>query len=417
MNNWIEKNITKILSIFLILGPIFDLITSVSIQVLNLNVHIILFIKVFFLILLTYYSLFIYKGNNKKYLIIYYVLISIYFISYILNIVMTKSIDVLFYECSYLFRTYFLPISLINTFFIYSEEKKISNKILTISFVEYLILLFIPLITNTGFDSYAYSKVGSIGWFNSTNEIGGILSILFPISIGYLLSKNKKIIPILLLVFLYVIFSIGSKVPVLTTILTIMFFLILYFKDNPKKIKIFILPFIMVVSLSIFLFPKTNFYKNIKIHLDFLEINTIGDLLTYENIDHFIFSSRLKFLNETRSNYIESNFKEHLIGIGYIENYGTDEVNIKTIEMDYFDILYRNGIVGFILFILPIIFILIKIKPTKPIELYTFILALVLALFQGHILTAPSVSMYVIIILLNGGNYEKLLYRSKLQWL
>lgn len=415
MNNWIEKNITKILSIFLILGPIFDLITSVSIQVLNLNVHIILFIKVFFLILLTYYSLFIYKGNNKKYLIIYYVLISIYFISYILNIVMTKSIDVLFYECSYLFRTYFLPISLINTFFIYSEEKKISNKILTISFVEYLILLFIPLITNTGFDSYAYSKIGSIGWFNSTNEIGGILSILFPISIGYLLSKNKKIIPILLLVFLYVIFSIGSKVPVLTTILTIMFFLILYFKDNPKKIKIFILPFIMVVSLSIFLFPKTNFYKNIKIHLDFLEINTIGDLLTYENIDHFIFSSRLKFLNETRSNYIESNFKEYLIGIGYIENYGTDEVNIKTIEMDYFDILYRNGIVGFILFILPIIFILIKIKPTKPIELYTFILALVLALFQGHILTAPSVSMYVIIILLNGGNYEKLLYRSKLQ--
>ena len=297
MNNLIQKNITKILSIFLLLGPIFDLITSLSINIFNLNIHIVLFIKIFFIFLLTYYSIFIYKGENKKYIIIYYLLLGIYFISCISNIILTKSIDVLFYECSYLFRTYFFPICLINIYLIYEQNEKISNKILTVSFIEYLLLLFIPFITNTGFDSYAYSKVGSIGWFNSTNEIGGILSILFPISISYFLLKNKKIIPILLLVFLYVIFSIGSKVPVLTTLITIIFFLILYLKKNPKKIKLFILPLIVIMSLSIYLFPKTNFYKNIKIHLDFLEINSITDLLTYENIDHFIFSSRLKFLS------------------------------------------------------------------------------------------------------------------------
>lgn len=409
MNNWIQKNIIKILSIFLVLGPIFDLITSVSINLFHLDIHIILFIKIIFIFLLTYYSLFIYKGNNKKYIVIYYFLLGIYFISYASNVVISKSIDVLFYECSYLFRTYFFPICLINIYLVYENKEKVSNKVLVISFIIYLLLLFIPFITNTGFDSYAYSKVGSIGWFNSTNEIGGILSILFPITLSYLILKNKKIIPILLLVFFYVIFSIGSKVPVLTTLITVIFFLILYLKKNSDKIKILILPFIIIILLGTYLFPKTNFYKNIQIHLDFLEINSINDLLTFENIDHFIFSSRLKFLSETRNNYVKSDLKNHLIGIGYIENYGTDEVNIKTIEMDYFDIFYRNGIIGFILFITPMILVLIKLKPNKTIEIYCFVLALILALFQGHILVSPSVSIYVIIILLNGGSYEKLL--------
>lgn len=410
MNTWLQKNMIKILSFFLLLGPIFDLITSISLQLFHCNIHIILFIKVLFIILLLYYSLFIYKGRNKKYVLFYYLLLGIYFIIYVSNILITKSIDVLFYECSYLFRTYFFSICLINIFLIYIDQKEtISNKILVISFLEYLLLLFIPFITNTGFDSYAYSKVGSIGWFHSTNEIGGILSILFPITLSYLILKNKKIIPLLLLVFFYVIFGIGSKVPVLTTLITLLFFLILYLKKNPSKIKLLVLPLILLMMLGLYLFPKTNFYKNIQIHLDFLEIHTINDLLTFENIDHFIFSSRLKFLTETRTNYMNSILGDHFIGIGYIENYGTDEVNIKTIEMDYFDIFYRNGIIGFILFITPIVWILIQLKPNKVIERYALILALVLALFQGHILVSPSVSIYVIIILLNGGHYEKLL--------
>ena len=33
---------------------------------------------------------------------------------------------------------------------------------------------------------------------------------------------------------------------------------------------------------------------------------------------------------------------EQLFGIGYIENYGTDDVNLKMVERDYFDIFYRE---------------------------------------------------------------------------
>lgn len=415
MNSWIEKNILKIISLFLILGPIFDLITSVSIQLFNLSFNFIILIKVFLMAIITYYTLFISKNKYKKKIWIYYILLALYLILTIVNIILTKDISVLSYEISYLVRTYFLPICLVGIYTIYTDKKeKIDNKILGIAFLEYFILIFIPIITNAGFDSYAYSKVGSIGWFNSTNEIGGIISILFPFFIMNILSKkNKCYFIIFMIAYLFVIVSMGSKVPVLTTVMTILYFAILFFIKKPKYLKFCIAPLIILIILSIYIIPKTNFYKNIVIHLEFLEVHSISDLMNFENIDHFIFSSRLKFLSETRNNYLDSSITDKLFGIGYIENYGTDKLNIKTIEMDYFDILYRNGIIGFILFMLPIIVLISKLKNQNKIELYSLFLAFLLALFQGHILVAPSVSIYVAIILI-GGMYEKLHDNCKL---
>ena len=106
------------------------------------------------------------------------------------------------------------------------------------------------------------------------------------------------------------------------------------------------------------------------------------------------------------NNYNNSNTLQKIFGIGYIENYGTDNLNLKTIEMDYYDILFRNGIIGFILILLPLILIIIKIVKNLKYNELTFnltistILILILSLFSGHILIAPSVSIYVIIILL-----------------
>lgn len=412
MNKWLEKNIIKIIDLFLILGPFFDLTTSLLINVLKINFNFIIVIKILFLSLITYYAVFISKNKDKKYVLVYYLFLFIYLLISVIYAYLNKDF---IYEISNLFRYFFFSIALVSLYTIYLDNKKIDLRILSLSFLEYLLLIFIPIITKTGFNSYAYSKVGSIGWFNSTNEIGGIFTILLPFFLKELINrKNKILIIIFSIIIIFVSFSMGSKVPVVTTLLTYLFFIFCYFKNNKGKIKFFILPFILLIVFGIYLIPKTNFYRNIKIHLDFLEIKSFNDLLTPENIDHFIFSSRLKFLNETKTNFNNSNLYTHIMGLGYIEKYGTDVVNIKTIEMDYFDILYRNGYIGFILYFIPIIYILYRIRMNKKIEIYSLLLALILALFQGHILVSPSVSIYVIIILLNGGNYEKLLYNSKL---
>lgn len=412
MNKWLDKNIIKIITLFLILGPFFDLTTSLLINVFKISFNFIIIVKLSFLFIILYYSIFISKNKYKKYSLLYYLFIFIYLLISIVYAYLNKDF---IYEISNIFRYFFFPIALVSLYILYLDNKKISFKILSIVFLEYLLLIFIPIITKTGFNSYAYSKVGSIGWFNSTNEIGGIFTILLPFFLKELINKKNIILNIIFfIIIIFVSFSMGSKVPVITTLLTYLLFIILYLKNNNEKIKLLVLPFILLISLSIYLIPKTNFYQNIKIHLDFLEIKNVEDLLTIKNIDHFIFSSRLKFLNETRTNFNNSDLYNHIMGIGYIENYGTDDVNIKTIEMDYFDILYRNGYVGFILYFMPVIYILYKIKMNKKLEIYSLVLSLILALFQGHILVSPSVSICVIIIMLNGGNYEKLFYNSEL---
>ena len=81
------------------------------------------------------------------------------------------------------------------------------------------------------------------------------------------------------------------------------------------------------------------------------------------------------------------------------------------IEMDFHDLFYSLGIIGFIVYILPFLFILYNIglfflknikKLFKPIYLF-LLLALALGLgtsySAGHVLTAPAVSIYLNIVL------------------
>jgi uncharacterized integral membrane protein len=78
------------------------------------------------------------------------------------------------------------------------------------------------------------------------------------------------------------------------------------------------------------------------------------------------------------------------------------------IEMDYFDIFYSHGIVGFLIFFIITIYIVYKIirkRKEFSYERYmtdlSFLLIIVLSFFTGHIITAPAVSMIVTIIMLD----------------
>ena len=93
--------------------------------------------------------------------------------------------------------------------------------------------------------------------------------------------------------------------------------------------------------------PKTNFYKNIQVHLDYLEVDNIFEIFTEsELVDHFIFSQRLTFLEKKHELYKDASVYEKIFGIGYIKN----NKQTKMIEMDYFDIYYSHGLIGFSLF-------------------------------------------------------------------
>ena len=416
INKYLQKNIFKIIIIFLFLSPFFDLITSLSLNVFKLQFNFIIVIKMLFMLLFIYYLFFISKSKYKKISIIYILSTFIYMLTFMIVTINIKDTSVISYELQNLLRNFFFPINLVCLFNIYDEKKdNINIKQLAIILGIYILLLFIPTITKTDFSSYAYSKEGSVGWFNSTNEIGAILSIFLPFGISYLFKlKNKILMTLILLISIYTYFSLGTKVPILSLAIVISILLIKYIikiikTKQLKKIYTICILFIIFILGSLIVIPKTSFYKNILIHLDFLEVDSIDDLADTHIIDHFIFSERISFYMKTKDNYLESSIPEKLLGIGYIEKYATDQTSIKTIEMDYYDIFFRNGIIGFIIYFAPYLYILFSIYK-KAIKtklnnnlLCTYLsifLIIILSFFSGHIITAPSVSIFVVMILI-----------------
>lgn len=421
VNKIIEKNIKNIILIFLYLQPILDLTAGITQNILKINITASSIIRLVFLFFCIYYTLILDKTKEKKKNILLTTIITIYTIIFSLITIKYKSTNALSYELKNTINTFYLPIILITLKNIFKQYNiKINIKNIIYIYMTYIILILIPNITKTGFQSYAIAKEGSSGWFTSANATGNILSILLPIIVLYLIKiKNITKTLIITTTTLYVFLSMGTKVPILSLIIcllaTILYYIIKWIKNKEKtKILITTITTVIITTTSILIIPKTTFYKNIQIHKEYLGFKNYTEILTnYEILDHFIFSQRLTFLKNTNKNYIKSNIPQKIFGIGYIENYGTDKVSTKTIEIDYAEIFYRNGIIGFIIFFSILIPNIInnlknKEKSITNTELKTsIILILLLSLFSGHILVTPAVSIFVAIIL-QGGINEKI---------
>ena len=416
MNSLIKKNLNIIISVFIILQPIFDLITGLCLQTWNINFTFGMLVKMLFFLLIIYTCLFIYK---KKKLLIPYIIFFIYSILFIVGALIYRDSSIL-NEIQYLFKVIYFPILLASLYSL-RDKIKISKMTLYTTLFIYLLLIFVPILFGVGYKSYEITKVGTLGFFNSANEISGIISILTPI-IFIIFVSEKNIIKSLIftIIYLIVILTIGTKTPFLALIITVFLTLIYIWIKNIKNknykivfysficLLIYIITFILIIS-------HTNFYKNIKTHLDYLKIDNVNEV--FENkkmINQFIFSRRLTFLQNKSKIYKNSSIYEKLFGIGLANN-------TKLIEIDYFDIFYSFGIVGFITIFLTIIFIFYKILKNKQkltyeryMLLLSFAYIIILSFFTGHILTSPSVALIslAIIISINKKNKRDLLFAA-----
>lgn len=410
MNKIIKNNLSKIISIFILIQPVLDLITGICLHVFSLNLTIGIIIRMLFLLFIMYATTFIYK---KKLSLIYYLIVTFYSIIYLINIGTNSH---LFGQVQGLLRVFYFPLLLVS-FYDLKDEIKISTATLFTTLTLYLIFIFIPMTLNLGFKSYEITKSGTLGYYNSANEISGIISILTPIVFMIFNSKGKSILKVIyILLYLVVILTIGTKTPLLSLLITIgmtfIYIMIKSYKDKKYKriLSSFIIIVIGIISLII-LIPKTNFYKNIKVHLDFLKVEDVTDIMDNGNlIDHFIFSQRVTFLTDRKSIYDNATFQEKLFGIGYYYNGKKD----KQVEMDYFDIYLNHGIIGFIIFFSVYLYVLVqttKIKRKLNFNLYmlnvSMLLILFLSLFTGHIITAPAVSLIVVVIIMMLQNRRK----------
>ncbi len=453
----------KKLYIFLILLPIIDLLTSISTRLFNLTISIGVIVKLLFLAIMLITLIFSTSKYKKKGLI-YILLVFIYMLAYILSKIKYLTMTMFIKESIYLFKTMYFPILLVCLLCFFDEhkfDKEKIIKILIINFITYGILLFLPLITNTGFSTYNYKGYkGSSGWFNSANEISVILTLLYP----FLLTKiNKSKLNIVLIIFMILmIFSLGTKVSVLGIIITTTIILVLSLIKKKKKttLKIgFILIGIILLILNSSTLNNVKYnipkdpkkLKNVKVKPEpprkdpvteqeknerFLEeeygrirkeiekedklSNNSKLVKQIKKYGRIMLSSRDIYFRLTYEIYSKHfNTKVLLLGIGYSNTTEIKHYAItKLIEIDILDIFFHSGLIALILVLLPFIYYLIKLIQSRELNIntvfYTLMIGLLLSIscISGHTLAAPAVSIYIILYLLLAMNEINLLNKK-----
>lgn len=420
MKEKIEQNIPLIFKIFLYSNPILDMLIYLCLTYLKVSISIGMIVRfggLLVLLLLLFWN----KEHQKEKIGV--LLSFFYFLFFLLFVFLQKGEYALFYEAKGLFRTFYLPILLLC---LHPYKNKLKEQIhlrdIVFVYTIYLGFILLPNLLGVGHNAYLDSKEGSIGFFYSANEIGAILSILMPFVMCFFLKEKKYLGGTIYLVFtLFTLFQIGTKVPILSFGMVSIGFFFFYFIQTIRK-KQYVITSALVGTLVLlctlfFLFlPKTTFYKNLKIHMDYLGMKSITEVFTnYHNLDHFVFSERLSLLMESKELYDKASSSTKLFGLGYIRNISTDQVSTKIVEMDYYDIFYCHGIIGCTLFFFLIFsffwksknFLTWKDSLLKSSFLLSFFLIFSLSFFAGHILVSPAVSFYVACILLIGGTYEE----------
>jgi len=428
----------KIIYFYFIILPFIDLITSLITRFTKIPLSLGMLVKGITLIISILYIFFLSKSKYRKKSIYYLIILFLFGIMYIITKRDIWQLRLLANEITYAFRYFYFPImlcGLINIFEDFKINNKLIKKIILINCISYVFLLLIPYITGTGFKSYRYSEMyGMNGWFYAANETGAIMIILSSCILD-LLDDNKKykitfIIPMLLSISL-----LGTKVSYLGLILIILIICIMYIikhKNDNYKVNKYILPMFLLFILggvSLISPTITNLEGRIEdVNNPEVEVNKSEELsekkeklnLKYETIEDLIpnkklsklftvaLNGRVDFFLKNYSIYSEVGIINQLFGLSWSNrpnlNYTIDK---KLIEIDYLDIFIHYGMIGFIIYFLPLLYVLIKVITKRKIInvdtlFYIILLLLMLGIssFTGHILAAPSVSIYLILIML-----------------
>lgn len=411
-------NKTELFYSFLVLQPFVDLITSLMTRFFNYPITLGMLLRGAFLIVIVSYTVFCNK-NIIKYLLSIFLFAFLYFS--LKGILLSDTFFIT--ELTYMFKYFYFPIVMVCFVSCYSKlelDKKIVMKIFVFDIIIYAFFIIFPSVVSINFSSYGDYGVGSVGLFYAANEIGAILSLLSPF-IYILLYKNKfKLFFIFDIVVLIAMMMIGTKVCLLSMLLTEFVFL-LYFIIKKNNIKHVIISLFMLV-FSFVVIPFIPVSNNINASV---ENNIIKEEVNNDNLSgkiiNILLSGRQVYLRETYNISKSASLQDKLFGIGFSNRDVIGDKRIsKLIEIDFLDVFFHYGLLGFIIYFLPLIIYFIKLLKKlfgykesfsfyNLLYFYTILLLLGISSVAGHVLGSPSVSIYLalVFVLLDYGENNK----------
>lgn len=405
INQWMHQNILKVIAWYLVAQPVIDVLTNLIPTDSNFSISMI--IRFGFLAFFLYYFIVVCKSKFKQGSLALLGIIGLYIALFIIHLTGSN----LFYEIQNVIKTFYFPTLFICLFNIgYEKKDLIKRDDLTLMLGIYTLIIVVAEITHTAYSSYAVTKVGHVGWFKTANEVGAILAIILPVLFSEVIAHRRPSQVILLVITVVAILIMGTKTPLLSLAICFILFVIKGMQILKQKKKYRLLAgaigaCVALVIAFIILIPLTPIYQNTLVHSEYLKIDSIQELFKNPKIwDHFFLGERGKFLTQTFELYQQAPLLDKLLGIGY-------DVPRKMIEMDFFDLLLRQGIVGFVIYFITPIYLMVS-SHTKKDKTYlvSVVMGVVIAFVVGHVFLAPAVSFIMAILLLKwnqkGAQYE-----------
>ena len=127
------------------------------------------------------------------------------------------------------------------------------------------------------------------------------------------------------------------------------------------------------------------------IQAKFFHVDEIQDLFSYHGFNKVIFNDRLDFVQDNYEIYRSASTSDKFLGLGNLSNQ-------KFVEIDWFDLWFRFGIIGIVSYITMIFYYIKNRKLTKS-GYFSLILFLAIATTSGHVLFYPAVCIYIALLL------------------
>lgn len=451
----VKEKITveNLLYLFIIICPILDMASFIFRSTFNTSLSPSTFIRPIIPIYIIAYIFF--KDKIKLKLVAVASIYAIYAMVhlYIFNILKTSSsYSGIIHELQYLINYSFMILNLFIYIYIFKkyDTKKLQVSVLVVTTI-YIVSIFIAIITKTSSSTYI-EKIGYKGWFESGNSISAILILSMFIILGLVKEKKYRywVIAIIVLAGVYLTTLIGTRVGLFGFILTLLlyaiaeiFVAILHKAQLNKNILIGSICAIIVVIIIVGIVGSTTLQR--RKHLEDIEGNIIdetnnaqshisGSLLEIKEkidtnelevgymseagkksiLDLYNFANKHNVVNnDMRTQQLVYNFylvKNQanplymLFGNGYMANYRE-----LVLEMEIPAFLFNFGIIGFILYFIPLLGIAcyttlkgLKNKDRIDTEYVMLLLGLwfsfALAFLSGYTFFNMSTSMIIIVI-------------------
>ena len=373
---------------FLVLQPVNDVLTAGSILLLDLNITFGVVLRFAYMALMGIFLLVMARRNKLARGYIWYLvgLAVIIAVNIFINMDV-KDPYYLFQELKFFNKVVYFHIVFLGLMIVYKklqardwDIEKHTTKYMWLSGLIIGAVFIVAQVTGTSLSNYSHTKVGYSGWFFAGNEIGAIMAIVLPLLALYGIERTTNArkpwfwIPFVMLSL--GMLALGTKVGyggilvVLLSVLigSIIMWLFMSIKTDQVKSAL-VISFGLIVLLAAAT-PFTPVFGNMYAHFDLLDLdwgnssngeNPDGDdegddePITKEEMQNLIFSSREKYAENFAVDFESSPLSQQLFGMGLAGNYEEPEPgkDLKMIEMDFHDLFYSFGWIGFFYIIAP----------------------------------------------------------------